>query len=422
MKLSPQEIAMKQARLAELEQMKSNPALEQEDLLWNIEKSIGVQGVLGFGNAIGNQIGKAANTLSGGAIPHKPLVSGEGPVYEAGAMAGEVAPYLIPGTAAGRVGLSTVGGALTSDKGVQQGGVEGALFGLGGEAAGPAIKGAGSLIRNKVIEPLTLDKKAIEMSNLIKETYEKAKESAWGTVKPMFEKWNKEPLLKTGPYGETIGNRGFSSATALFEEKKDLFTPDAKRLKKEFDRNPNIENAQALVEKLGIDERKISRSGDAAKELKESTYKEAKEYIREAIREKMESVSPGFTEAYLTANKKYAKDVGPYYSSDPVESAAAGNIERIPDLYSGIEEASKKQIKGYPGIGEGHDLLGMGQDMSKALGVAEMVPQGASKLAPFLGTPLARETVYGGLGKSYDKLNPILRAMLQSQATQQNNY
>lgn len=427
MKLTREKIAEERAKLQAL---KADPKFQEEDMVWKIQHSPDVQMILGAGNTAGNAIGAGLNTISGGLIPYEPLISGEGPAYEASSAGVKAIPSFLTKNPVYGVGISGAIGGLTNPEDPLGGALEGALWGLGGEVAGPAVKaglkGTGSFIKNKVIEPLALDKKAEEMSKRVKETYEKAKESAWGKVEPMFQQFNSEPLLRRGPYGETIGNRGLIDARELYEKNRSYFTPDAKKLMDDFIKDPTIKNAQSVVQKLGIDERKISHSGDTAKELKETTFKDTKEFVREAMRERMEHLSPGFTDAYKKANQEYATNVGPYYSSDVVESAAAGNIERIPDLNKGIEESSKQVLRGYPGIGKGHELQGMNEEMAKMLGVAEMVPQGASKLAPFLGTPKARQTVYGGANKAidigYEKLNPILRALLQSQASQQNNY
>jgi hypothetical protein len=406
-----------QARRAELEAMKSNPKLEEQELFHQIQKSIGVQGILGAGDLVKNQTNALASLLTGGKIPYKETKSGEGGAYETGKFLMEMGEMMSPTTWARRLLASAGFGALGNPEEAAKGAGVGLIFGLGGEALNPALKGAGGLFREKIIEPLSLDKASKEVSATIKNMFGQAKDKAWGKVGPMMDKHGKENLLTMGSYGEIVDS-GWNRFKALLDEKKDLYTADFKKLVKEFDRKPNISNGQKLVEKLGVDERRIRYSEDPTKELKESTYDESKEYIREVITNRMEKLEPGFTDTYKEANLDYAINVSPFYSSEAVENAAVGNIRSLSEISEGITKGSENVRGGYPSIGAEHGLMGLNKSVIEpALGVSEMVPQGPAKFVPIFGTPRSRETAYKFGNKTVDYLTPTMRALLQSQNT-----
>lgn len=403
-----------QAKIAELENLKKDPKFQQTAMLDKIARSPGVQGILGAGDTLKNQTNALASLLSFGKIPYKPTKSGEGVAYDVGKIGMEIAEMFIPTSLPGRLGASVGASVLSDPENLAESTGEGLIFGLAGEAISPVTKGAGSLIRNKVIEPLSLDKFSQEISKTIQNAYKSAEDRAWGTVGPILNKFGGEKLLKPGPYGETTES-AFKQFSSMYKDKEDLFTADFDKVKREFDKAPTIGNAQKMVKQLGTDERKLMYSLEEGKNLKEKTYGDSKEAIRSVLRPRMEELSPGFTEQYNTANKTFAKEVGPFLSGKTIQSAAAGNVERAEPLYSEIDKLSKEKIKGYPAIGEEHELLELQKLMGSKLGTAQMVPQGASKLAPIFGTPLSRESAYQMGNKGVDTLSPYLRALLQSQ-------
>ena len=412
MKLTREQI---DAQLAEVEMMMQDPKLKEQDMVYRINKSLPSQMIHGFGNTAGNFIGSSANVLSGGAIPYEPIKTGEGMAYDVTSLATEIAPYLIPQAAIGRIGTAGAIGGLTNRENPNAGAAEGALWGFAGEALGPAVKGAGSLVKNKIIEPLSLDKFSKDISEMIKKNYEVAQEKAWGAVGPVLNKFGKEPLAEVGVYGETrdLGSMAFNE---FHKANKKMFTADEVKLQQLFEKDPTIENAQKLISKIGVDERRIAHSMDPAKEEKMQVYREAKNLLRDGVKGKMDKLSPGFSQQYDMANKSFAQNVGPYLGGGPVTSAAAGNVERAPDIYSNIMEQSKSNIKGYPGIGAEHELLKeLTPMLEKKLGFSQMVPQGAREITPVLGTPLSREYIYSTLNKRHDQINPLLRALIQSQ-------
>lgn len=412
MKLTREQI---DSQLAELEDLKRDPKIQEQDMLYKISQSLGVQSALGAGDLFKNQTNAIASLVTGGKIPYSPSVSGEGFFYDIGKTGMEIAEVALPQTWLARIGASIAQSTLENPEEAKSGAGQGLIFGLAGEAINPALKGAGSLFRNYLIEPLSLDKKTKEVSNYISELFKNSRDKAWGTVGPIMNKFGKEDLLKRGPYGE-ISNSRYKEFESMMKDNKELYTAEFKKLKNSFDKNPNIENAQSMIEKLGIDERRIRYSEDPTKELKEETYYKSKELLREVVRPRMEELSPGFSEAYDKANFDYAVNVSPYFSSHAVESAAAGNVESLEAITKGITEEAKRPMRGYPGIGKEHDLLTkVNPQIESLLGTAQMVPQGASKLAPIFGTQLSRQKAYEIGNKSVDFLSPYLRALLQSQ-------
>jgi hypothetical protein len=411
--MTPQERLANKARIEELRSRAKSPELQHEKLLFNIAKSIPVQMALGAGDKFRNQMASLINvaTLGKANIPH--IKSGEGPGYETGKIGFEILEMMAPATMGSRLLASAGIGALENLENPIRGVGEGLTFGLAGEAAGPAIKGAGSIIRNKLIEPLSLDKKTKEVSEEIRRMFLGAKDKAWGEVGPIMNKHKKDPLITLESREELYKN--YFDFEDTFKKDEKLFSSEFRNQKKKFDEDPTIGEAQKLIEKLGIDERRIRYSGDPTKEEKEYLYRNAKEKLRSVVRPRMEELSPGFTKKYDKANLDYAVNVSPFYSSHAVESAAAGNIEELTKLTKGITEEAKKPMRGYPGIGEEHDLLAVNKEIESLLGTSQMFPEGPAKFIPIFGTRLSREKAYEMGTQGVDFITPTLRALIQSQ-------
>jgi hypothetical protein len=419
MKKTPEQIDKLMARKIQLESELKNPEIQQEDLLFKLTQSPPVQGLVGIGDALLNTGGLATETISGlmgGGYKHTPRKGGEGLSYDIGNIVGEIGPYLLPQTWPGRIALSVAEGGLTNPGESMAGAREGLAWGTAGEALSPLVKGAGTVAKKTFIEPFTLDEKTIELSRKVADMFANAEEAAWGVVSPLFKKFGGEKLIKSGAYGEPKMHQALKEFEDLFGSNRDLFSGDSKKVHdKLLSSMPTIENAQKMIKQLGIDERRIAHSLDPAKDLKLETYRDSKKLIREAVTDEMEILSPGFSDLYKQANFDFAKNVGPYYSNKTIESAAAGNVEDISKLSKAITEESKTPMKGYPGIGPEHELMDLNKQMEKLLGKSQTIPEGPAKWVPMMGTPKSREYVYGKTENAYDMINPMLRAMLQSQ-------
>lgn len=409
MKLTPEE----EKELQFLENKISSGEYEQEDFLHQLKRSWPVQGATGISDSLRNQVMSIIATSTGGQF--NPARTGEGNAYEIGSYIGDVLPYLTPAGLVGRMGLSTGLGYFTNPEDPIKGAMEG--FGLGalGEAAGPALRAGGKVFKQKVIEPLSLDEMTIKVADKIKNSYNLSMEKAWSHVKPFFDKYGKESLTKQGPRGTQVAPKGFKEAENLFDENRNLFSVDAKNMHESFLENPTLLNTQKLIQQLGADARRMSKSIDPGKEVKEEMYEKTKKELINSLSLRMQGLSgENFSQPYKKFGKDWAKDVGPFYSDSAIDRAAAGNPVKLTDLEEAISTGLEPKTRGrYPGIGKEHDLKLINEEIKKSLGVSQSFPEWF--LSGPLKTELSRQNLYGSLENLTRKPESLYRAMIQEQ-------
>lgn len=421
MALTPEEQAMKEALMNRKPRGNEKAAkfLESNDPL-----NLGLQSILGAGDALNeymvqgvNAAAKPINKAFGTDIGYEPLQSGKGAFYEGGKFAGEIAPYMVPGTIAGRMMTSAGLGAIGNPEDMLKGGAEGAAWGVLGEAIGPAaqgLKNAGKYGLEKIY-PEAFKK---ETAQTIKEGFEKAYSKAWGKVSPFIGKEGKyadELMVKRGPYGEKRMPEGLHEFEEYIVKNIDDAGAGSKNLYELFEKNPTIDNAFELIKQLKSDARSVTKV-DPNFSKKTKFMNEAANKLQKSFVKRVDDLEPGFKDIYSDYLEEYKKEVVPWRSQNTLKSSALGNVEELSAISNAITKSAKKQTRsGEEIIHPKHELIGINEKAMRKMAEKEAIPKIVRAPMEYLipSNPKSRQLWDERLSTGGSWLNKLLRPSIQ---------
>lgn len=375
----------------------------------DIQRSVNeplTQGILGFGNALGNAPVKAANTgarVITNAIG-QPQMGGQLPLMNQGnqGMANQVGQALGEGAAyAGASelaaplmgvralsGISGIPGMLTRQGARTAGGAafEGSQSTedpLAGLAKGGAIQTAMDLATRGVpgaMKYLNADKhlegmlqnlskgknveeNAKSFAENVKNKFNEVSDQASQMYAPVFDKYGKSKL-----YPKVNNLEGYGST----DFKELLKDPDLRSLHTEFIKNPTLDNAHALQSEIGLVMRDLEKTGQGYADRNTlKALNRNRDALQADIDVGLRKVNPEMANQYLMANENYFRNVVPYKTADKSIAAMAQgdlkNPEKIHHLFKNPEGDIAKIAQDL-GPEANHqimyDLLGRGKNVN----------------------------------------------------------
>lgn len=396
------------------EKRKLVDALKQE--VWpdkpgieGLAASTPVQVVLGYGDALSNALAAGVSTLSGGTMEYNPIQSGGGMAYDVGHFAGEVTPYLIPGGFQARMATTTGIGALTNPENPMQGAVEGAAFGLGGEALAPIAKGIGKGI-GKGVGYFTGEAAEQAIAKGAKENYQAGKESAVAHIKPFFDEIGEKSIAKASPKGR-IWPTSMKQINESFAHNESLIQPKSKEIYELFKADPTVNNAFSLSKQLKADGRAIKGTDEVAIKQKD-LYKKMSEKLEDVMA--AEASDPkAFKQAMKSFNTEYARGPAIYKDDKILRAIAAGSPVDNAKLVKAIEKGLVPNIDtGLTRIPAEHYLAQALKDAEKSLGVS-----GFSNFPSWLPglNKYQRKLIASGTSAAGTTIDPYAKLLLRMQ-------
>lgn len=346
--------------------------LNQNETLQAIAGSPPIQAVLGTGDALSNLMSRAGSSvispfsqaMGGPRIGSPEIKSGEGLSYDVGKFIGNVAPYAIPGTAAGRMATGIVGGGLTRPEDMLGGAVEGAIYSGLGELAPEAARGIGKGAQY-FADKITRTKYTDDLIKNIASSYEASKQNALSYLNPLMEKYGQKPL----------SSKLSSALENSYEKRNQYMTPDIEMLKESFDESPTLKKLQDLQSQVGFEMRGLDTSDPAGK-LMAQNLKKYRDDLISAMKGSLEQFEPGAGKQYDAFQKEYAKGPAKYQNVKDIRKIIEGQIHGVTP--KSLNKSLQKATEGKnPIIPAEHEL---------------------AKLAPEMKAKLERSNLYTGAG------------------------
>jgi hypothetical protein len=337
---------------------------------------------------IPNQIG--ATDWQG--LPYNPVKSGQGTAYEGGQIAGNIAPWLIPGphtaTIPARLAASTGAGYLFNPEDNLQGAAEGLGAGLIGEALGPTAKilgETGKYLGGKITRIPEMEKAL----GALKGNYNESKEKALNYLRPVLKEFGTEYL----PEFEQL------RINEIYGQMKDMLSPKTKKLYQEFEKNPTFQNAFGLQSQAGHTTRQNKAGGvvteyekQASQILKDQTLESMENFLKNPPIENkqfrigespIDELSPW--DAFSKFRKVYAQDVSPYLNEKSLRDIAQGKThgmtpKKLDSLLAKSSEGEKAILN------PSHFAAQVGEEFGGKLQKSKAYQDAMTVLSSLLGT------------------------------------
>lgn len=269
-----------------------------------------IQATLGAGDALSNMLEGIRTTATGGEF--NPIQSGEGMAYDVGQFGGEIAPYFLPGGAAGRIALGTGLGYTSSPEDRIGGALTGGAFGALGESLPHVAKGLGSLAK-KGANKITRHEDMKILADKLQSFYKESKAKGSEIINKLTSEFGDNPLA-----AEQV-----AEIAGIYEQALPTLPIKAKAAFKEFMDNPNLTNAQRLQSLTGeaaakIDDFKIS-----------SDLSEARNAVIGGMESAFERAAPYAKEFYGDFRKIFREDVFPLEKNRMINRVVHGGREGV---------------------------------------------------------------------------------------------
>lgn len=332
----------------------------EKPTLKGVAQSPGVQGILGFGDALVNTMRKPISNLTGSEF--KPTKFGEGGAYETGKFAGEIAPWLAinPASALARVGIGTAGGALLGDD-LGSGAKEGLAWSAGMEA----IPVLGKMLKT-VPESFFREGFSQQLMDKMTKDFTGKKEKAMGYLNPLLNKFGDNTL--TGNQKESL--------MKSFGENSEYLGPDVKKKFNSFMQKPKIKDAQDLQSILGEEIRGLDPSQVANKD-RINASNNFRDSVLDSMYDRFDQLDTKGTADHKEFRKIWAKDVKPY-ESNPTLSKVVHN-ERFGMTPKKLEEGLMRSTQGdFTKIPKDNPIHGFSKEMNDKMNLSRFYGKAGS--------------------------------------------
>lgn len=331
--------------------------LGQSSTVDNIANSAPVNALLGFGNAIGNNIGNIWNKLPG-SPKVSPLISSQGNAYDVGNIAGQIAPYLaLPEAGLGFIGrgisaipkigapiAGSIGRAIpqiglaaaTSQNPLETAKITGELQ-AALEAAPLGLRGIGQVFN--FIKPAEHAKNILNSLSGGVDSLEENGKILADSIKNAYQSAEN----KGSELYSSIFNNGLVRKSGLAEQSRGLipnnivktFDHDINDIYKDYINNPTPETAHLLQSQLGTSIRKIQNDANkgnlsiADRKILQG-YKRAQSSVKDIVDQSLQSIDnqagTNFAKQYNDANRNWLTNVIPYTETPAIAQIAKGKI------------------------------------------------------------------------------------------------
>lgn len=299
---------------------------------------------------------------------------------------GKFLPSLIGGGSSliSRIGLSAGQGAAMNPEDRMKGLLEGAGTGALTETGLRTVKGIGHIINAIAPEGLTqaimrhmgsgktLEGHAQDFAGRLKDTYERVKTGISNKYNKLFDDNNlgAKELYPLKDKLEKGGRQPAGQVSRYYRETPNFSNqsagPEYQQALEQFNKMPNVKNAQALQSEMSSEERQIGKQIDRARANGQPITQlvndaKAVKASREKLQNKMHDVMGDKADEYKAITNEYLDKVVPYHGDRALRDILSGRNtnpakEHFGSIFKNADQDTKK-ILGDLGPGSENDVL-----------------------------------------------------------------